>query len=540
MIPWWNGMETTRVRNRPMVNAVPRLATWNASFARFLPFAFAVVASFVLFYRLNSPALADWDESVYAQIAKQMVESGDWLTTRWSTELFFDKPPLAFWLEGSLFRAFGVGELAARTPSALAGVGVVVLSFVLARRAYGVVAGVIAALILLVTHGFLYYARYATLDTTLTFFSMLAVYGYVRARDGRQIWWLLVGASLGLAVMTKSAGAWGPIAAIGLALILDSEARRRLRVLALLGAAVIFVAVAAPWHLYMYATYGEPFLQSYIGRIVVARALGGHLENREDLFYYLSVLGEDFYPWIFLLPFGVAFGVADSLRRASLSLVLVPLTVLTVVAYSIVQVKLPWYMVTAYSPAAILIAGFVTNTLWPRRVTVLMIAVAAFAAVVLASIAAGVYEVLTSRVTYLLAFLAVAVTIPLVWSMRRRDLMAVRLTAALVVFLLLASANVARPVFSLPSEPSAALARMAASSSGPVWTLEHYPSVVFYTGGRIVNTYPQLPDFIASLPKGTAVESIIRKDQAAGLSDCCDVTTVAERENYVYARVTKR
>ena len=478
---------------------------------------------------------------MYAQVAKQMAQSGDWLTTRWADTLFFDKPPLAFWFEGALFKTFGVSELAARTPSALAGVGVVVLTFGLARRAYGTVAGVIAALILLVSHGFLYYARYATLDTMLLFFAMLAVYGYARARQGRQAWWLVVGAALGLALMTKSAAAWVPIAAIGLGLVLDRDARRRVSVPAVLSAAAVFVVVAAPWHLYMYALYGEPFVRSYFGQIVLARAFGGHLENREDTFYYLSVLGMDFYPWIFLLPLGLVFGVADALRRASLSIVLVLMTVFTVIAYSLVQVKLPWYLVIAYSPAAILIAGVVTNTLWPRRLTVALIGVAALGAAVLASVSAGVDDLVTIRVAYLLALLLVAAAIPVLWSLRRRDLLPVRLAAALLIFLGLASANVARPVLALPSEPYAALARLAASSStAPVWTFDHYPSVVFYTGGRPVNTYLQLSDFVAALPKATAVESIIRKDEAAALTQCCDVTTVAERDNYVYARITKR
>jgi 4-amino-4-deoxy-L-arabinose transferase-like glycosyltransferase len=525
----------------------PTSPIWNdRRVAILLPIAFGLVAAVLLFYRLNSPALQDWDEAVYAQVSRQMADTGDWLTTRWADTLFFDKPPFVFWLEGTLFRIFGVTEFAARTPSALAGIGVVVLTFLVARRAYGTIAAIVAALLLVVSHGFLYYARYATLDTTLTFFSMLAVYGYARARAGRQTWWLLVGAALGFAIMTKSAAAWVPMLSIGLAFLLDREARRRFSVPAILGAAAAFLIVAAPWHLYMYAQYGEPFVRSYFGAIVLARAFGGHLENREDVFYYLSVLGSDFFPWIFVLPLGIAFGVADALRRASLSIVLVLITVFTVIVYSLVQVKLPWYMVIAYPPAAILIGGFVTNTLWPRRVTVALIGVAAFVAVILSSVAAGVDELVTSRVAYLLALLVVAIVVPVVWSLRRRDLLAVRLTAALVILLVLASANVSRPVLSLPSEPYTALAQQAAAPAGAtgrgatVWTTEHYPTVVFYSGGRPVNTVSPLADFITALPKATAVDSILRTDQIAALGQCCDVTTLSQRDNYVYARITKR
>lgn len=508
-----------------------------------LPAALAVAALLLLFVRLGGPTLADWDESVYAQIAKEMVQSGDWLTTRWADLLFFDKPPLSFWFEGALFQLFGISEFAARAPSALAGVGLVIVTFLLARRAYGTPAALIASVILLVSHGFLFYARYATLDITLSLFSMLAVYGFVRAREGSQAWWLLSGATLGLAVMTKSAAAWLPIAAIAIGLILDGEARRRIRPPALVGALVAFLIVAAPWHLYMYATYGEPFVRGYFGQIIVARVTGGHLQNREDALYYVSVLAGDFYPWVFLLPLGIGFGIADARRRASLSVVLVAMVVLTVFAYSVILVKLPWYMVITYSPAAILVAGFITNTIWPRRTTAILMGSAALVAVLLASASASIFEIFTTRVAYLLALLAIAVAVPIVWSRSRPDLLGTRLIASLLVMMMLASANVARPVLSLQPEAPAILARQAATSAtgrtATLWAIDHYPSLVFYSG-RTVNVYLETTAFAASLPRGTPVEAILRKDQAAQMAQCCELTTLAEQDDYVYVRITTR
>jgi 4-amino-4-deoxy-L-arabinose transferase-like glycosyltransferase len=141
------------------------------------------LALLLLFYRLGDGSLHDWDESIYAQVAKEMVLSNSWMTLSWNGTPFFHKPPLYFWLTALTYKLIGVSEFAARLWPAIFGFGVVVLTFVLGVRLRSWVVGAIAALLLLVVDqgyygywwNFLSLSRVGMLDTGLTFWIMTAL-----------------------------------------------------------------------------------------------------------------------------------------------------------------------------------------------------------------------------------------------------------------------------------------------------------------------------------------------------------------------------
>ena len=78
-----------------------------------------VVSSFMLFFGLGNRALNEPDEARYAEVPREMVETGDYLSPRLNGLLFLDKPPLMYWVTAGSFRLFGVNEFAARVPLAL-------------------------------------------------------------------------------------------------------------------------------------------------------------------------------------------------------------------------------------------------------------------------------------------------------------------------------------------------------------------------------------------------------------------------------------
>ena len=92
------------------------------------------LALVLLFYRLGDGSLHDWDEAIYAQVAKEMVLSDTWMSLTWNGTPFFHKPPLYFWLTALTYKMIGVNEFAARLWPAIFGFGVVVLTFVLGVR----------------------------------------------------------------------------------------------------------------------------------------------------------------------------------------------------------------------------------------------------------------------------------------------------------------------------------------------------------------------------------------------------------------------
>ncbi|HEY8185550.1 MAG TPA: glycosyltransferase family 39 protein, partial [Pyrinomonadaceae bacterium] len=172
-----------------------------------------LIAASVFLIGLGSSRLDSWDEAIYAQSAKEMANNGDWITPHWNGKEFFQKPPLLIWLTAFLFKIFGVSETSARAVSAFSGIGVVLLTLLLARRFFDELPAVVAAVALLVSAPMFQFARSGTMDVLLTFFILLAVYAYVKTTDNAR-WWLVVGLGCGLAVMTKGAAALPLLAAL--------------------------------------------------------------------------------------------------------------------------------------------------------------------------------------------------------------------------------------------------------------------------------------------------------------------------------------
>src|SRR5258705_1378611 len=102
-----------------------------------------------LITRLGSDSLRSWDEAVYAECAKEMVQNGNWLTIYWNGEKFFQKPPLFIWCTAIVYKLFGVSEFTSRFISALAGTAVVVLTFFLTRLSFDRFPSLIASFMLL-------------------------------------------------------------------------------------------------------------------------------------------------------------------------------------------------------------------------------------------------------------------------------------------------------------------------------------------------------------------------------------------------------
>src|ERR671939_529515 len=117
--------------------------------SRWMAILTAAVGLFLLyFYRLGGTPLLDPDEPVYGQIAREMVQTGRWLTPHLAGRPWFDKPPLFYWASAAAMSLVGPNELAARLPSAIAATLLAALVFGIGRRLFGRQAGWLAALVL--------------------------------------------------------------------------------------------------------------------------------------------------------------------------------------------------------------------------------------------------------------------------------------------------------------------------------------------------------------------------------------------------------
>ncbi|HZC46168.1 MAG TPA: glycosyltransferase family 39 protein, partial [Candidatus Acidoferrum sp.] len=183
--------------------------------SRSLRLAFcALLAAIVYLPGLGRPALWEPDEGRYAEIAREMVVSGDFVTPRDDFELYFEKPPLVYWAEAAASHVFGINEFAVRLPAALFSIAQIVVIAALAEAMFGASAGFLAALALALSPLFFGFARFATLDPALAFFltSALTAFYFAAREDSfsrrtARRWILISAAMLALGTLAK-----GPVA----------------------------------------------------------------------------------------------------------------------------------------------------------------------------------------------------------------------------------------------------------------------------------------------------------------------------------------
>jgi len=353
-----------------------------------------VVGLLALAPRISAPPLIDWDEATYAEVAHEAVVSGHYMDFTWNGKPYLKKPPLLFWMMAASFKTFGESEFAARVPSLLMGLGTLALLYFGAAAVGSRAAGAFAALIPL---GFYFFlargGRECATDGPLLFFTTLALYALTRARRNRR-WLAPVAIACGLAILSKGAAGLIPMGIATVAMIAVPG-------FAALGWSGIFevltgtVIVAAPWYAYQ-AFFNSPmFFSSFIGHETVQRAFS-HLEDntRSANFTLVTLYSEVSYLWPLLLPLAaLTFGsFRNGLRRTLSSLdpsihLWILWFVIAFGAACAVQTKLPWYVLPALIPVALL-GGTILGAAFGRSPTLGRYP-AALAAVALALIVAG-------------------------------------------------------------------------------------------------------------------------------------------------------
>ena len=214
--------------------------------------------SLLLFLPKLGMPLLDPDEGLYAEIAREMLTSGDWVIPHVNGLPYLEKPPLYFWLTALTFQLFGPSEWATRLWSAISALGTVLLTWRIGRRLYGPAAGLMAGVVVATVVGNAVYVRRASTDQLFVFCLTLAMYGFLRDAErhdrGRARFLLLyVGAALG--VLAKGfIGVVFPVLIVGLGLVAvrrsgtRSQAPLGWRELNLVRGAALFAAIAVPWH----------------------------------------------------------------------------------------------------------------------------------------------------------------------------------------------------------------------------------------------------------------------------------------------------
>lgn len=325
---------------------------------RVQPLFIAAVAASLYLFRLGAGALLDWDEAIHAEVSREILTGHHWLTLYWNHLPYFRKPPLTFWIRAGFFHLFGINEFWARFPSALAGVGVAVLTYAIARRLAGPAAGLLAAFVLMTTNDFDRVVREGTTDASLCLCIYVVVYAWMRLDKGGSGWFCLLCAAAGAGAMIKGPGVLIVFPAIGVDWIVRRKSWRTPPEWELCLGGMIFLSIVAPWHIWMAIHYGRSFWSDYFSYQVLERATRVIEGSGGGPWYYLNAVFHGAFPWALMIPIAMCRWIWKTQWTHTLIWTLIGIVF---IGYTLVPTKHNWYILPVYPALAVEVGALLAD-----------------------------------------------------------------------------------------------------------------------------------------------------------------------------------
>lgn len=330
-----------------------------------------VVSAVAIFAGLGRGTFWEPDEPRFAEATRQMFLRDDFVTPYLNGVPRFEKPILFYWTQAATYSVFGANELAARLPSALAGLGIVLVLYLIGVEVASRRAALVAALAMATMYRFVTYARIGLTDVPVMFFITAAVYGFVCAvRRPSAAWAYFAWACVGLAMLTKGPVGVVPVAIWATYAVFSRDWSLITRVKPI-GGAVLAVAIALPWYLLMIIEHGRAFSDLAFGYEIVSRVLSEEtFERPHGFFYYFKVWPGDAAPWSALFIAGIGWMAWRwrSLQPVTRQPIIFALAwfLSVFLGFSLSSSKVTHYVLPAYPAAALLIGIFVDRLVETR------------------------------------------------------------------------------------------------------------------------------------------------------------------------------
>ena len=336
----------------------------------------AIAAWWAFLDRLGSTGLVDETEPLFAEAARQMLETGNWVTPYFNGEPRFDKPPLLYWMMAGFFKILGTNEWAVRLPSALSAIALMVLLFYTLHRFtlrgshwWQPTAAIGTTAFAFNVHSIVW-GRIGVSDMLLSGCvgcALLCFFVGYAAKEGKGqswLWYLAFYACMGLGVLAK-----GPIGLIlpGLAIVAFATYMGKVWTLfwetqPLLGIP-LFSAIAVPWYVLAIRANGASYVQNFFGYHNIERF--SRVVNSHDApwYFYFLVVALGFLPWSGFLPgalIRLRFWNGQAWRSRSranhIGIFALFWFATTFGFFTVASTKLPSYVLPLMPAAAILIA----------------------------------------------------------------------------------------------------------------------------------------------------------------------------------------
>ena len=327
-----------------------------------------LLAAVTFFAGLGRGAITDSDEAFYADSAREMVASGDWVTPYYNYEPRFQKPVLYYWLTAAASLVLGDSEMAARLWAAMAGLGLVLVTAAAGRRWYDESTGLLAGAIVATNFGYFSIGRMALPDLPLAFCITLAIWAALVAtleqeRSPRKFV-VLAALALGLGFLTKGpVGLIIPVIVIVPVLMIERRSIALTPSDLLLGF-VVMIAVAVPWYVVMWFRHGNEYLQGFFIGDNFDRFATDRFNDPRPWWFYFPIVAGGLLPWTPLALVWMGPLTQWVRRRRDLSTIdlrLLLWAALPLAFYSLSVGKQPRYILPVLPPLALLLASSIVE-----------------------------------------------------------------------------------------------------------------------------------------------------------------------------------
>jgi 4-amino-4-deoxy-L-arabinose transferase-like glycosyltransferase len=322
----------------------------------------AVLAAILLLAPIRAGDLAGYDDARYALVAKHVVLSGHWLEIESNGGPALEHPPLFSWVQAALFIPFGLSDPLAKLPSALCGLGVILLVAWLGRRITGdAFTGVLAMFVMATSIYFVKYAARAMTDVPFTFFFLAAVCAWILGEDDPR-WLLAAGAFAAMAQLTRA------MAGLSIPLLFAADMivnRRRPPLRYLVAVTLIAFLPPAAWYAQWIYKYGGEFFvrhSAYLNQEVTG-PLTPAWRRYTGAFEYLGMIAKSYWPWLPAMIAGIVFVIRKKNPKLQ---ILIAWVAVVFVLCAITKSRVLRYMLPAY-PAFAILSAIGLMTLVPER-----------------------------------------------------------------------------------------------------------------------------------------------------------------------------
>ncbi|MBU3537990.1 phospholipid carrier-dependent glycosyltransferase [Polynucleobacter sp. UK-Gri1-W3] len=319
-----------------------------------------IIYALLWFGTLNYRHLIPSDEGRYAEIAREMLVTGDWITPRYNGYKYFEKPPLQAWATTATFQAFGIGDWQARLWTGLTGFLTILLVGFTGARIYNARAGWLAAVVLASSPMWVISGHLNSLDMGLSAFLVAALCSLLlaqtsRNKDSCRNWMWACWAFMGLATLSKGVIGAAIPAMVFIAYSISTWDWKIWTRLHILSGSILFLPITAPWFL-LVAQRNPEFLEFFFIHEHLQRFTQDAHSRTGPIYYFVPLLLIGLLPWVLQLPGALAQAWSERRREFSAGWLLVCWFAVIFAFFSMSHSKLPGYIIPVF-PAVALIIG---------------------------------------------------------------------------------------------------------------------------------------------------------------------------------------